>query len=174
MNDYVSICNSSPLQYIDFVFSNFYLEKKLKSDFIFISPTIMPYFEVKGEIAYDECDVGLKNFFEEIDKLLIRSLEIAPNVIFYLQRFNNVEELGSLFGKYFQDFHDSKPIHDSIDIELIYANNLMEGVLIYYGKDLVKVRFRSHILILFFFTFFLVFSIIIFLVFFFLFVFVLE
>ena len=145
MDDYVSICN------LDFVFSNFYLEKKLKSDFIFISPTIIPYFEIKEEIVYDGCDVGLKNFFEEIDKLLIRSLEIAPNVIFYLQRFNNVEELGSLFGKYFQDFHDSKPIHDSIDIELIYANNNMEGVLIYYGKDLVKVRFRSHILILFFF-----------------------
>lgn len=153
MDDYLSFYN------LDFIFSNFYLEKKLKSDFIFISPTIIPYFEVKEKIVYDECDVGLNNFFEEIDKLLIRSLEIAPNVIFYLQKFNNLEELGSLFGKYFQDFHDSKPIHDSIDIELIYANNIMEGVLIYYGKDLVKVRFKSHIFYLFsiiiFFNFFL-------------------
>ncbi len=112
----------------------------MKSDFIFISPSIIPYYEVNDDVVCDMYDVGLINYFEEIDNLLIRSLEIAPNVILFLENFNKIEELGDLFGKYFQDFHDSKPIHDSIDLELLYANNIMEGVLIFYGKDLVKVR----------------------------------
>ena len=115
-----------------------------KIDYIFLSP---PWGgpEYKKDKIY-----SLKKWMNpDIEKIIEKSLKFSKNLIFYLPRNTDVEELANLLNKYDKDEINSLNNTILMDIKYLNSASKIKAILILYGPkfNLIKVKLIREFLI---------------------------
>ena len=128
-------------------FNKDYFELNLdneKIDYVFLSP---PWGgpEYKKDKIY-----SLKKWMNpDVDKIIEKSLKFSKNIIFYLPRNTDLEELGNLLNKY--DKESIHSVNNTILFDVKYLNSAskIKAILILYGVkfNLIKVKLVRESLI---------------------------
>jgi 16S rRNA G966 N2-methylase RsmD len=122
---------------IDFYCMDFLkLEKKIKADYIFLSP---PW----GGIEYKNSrNYSLKKMVTpNISEIIKKSLSVAKNIMFYLPRNIDIQELAELL------YEATESTHIFFDVHLLESANKLKAILLIYGQgyDINSSFDKSHI-----------------------------
>ena len=108
------------------------------SDFIFLSP---PW----GGIEYKKDDnFMLKNWIvPDIEEIIKHSLQLSKNLIFYLPRCTNINELTEYIYKYDQKFIDDNEKNIYLDVQYLMSANKIKAILVLYGEKFNNIQIKD-------------------------------
>lgn len=150
----VNLCKNNSRIYncrenITFVNSDFLKTKEifpdLQTDCVFLSP---PWggMDYKSDESY-----SLKKWVTpDISDIIKISLEISPNLIFYLPRNTNIEELFSIIGKVIVDKIDNKNYTNVKNSEDDYLTNFMEDPTLFAEVHILNSASKVKALLIYF------------------------
>ena len=143
-NKKLSICKNNCEVYncknnIRFIHSDFLkMKNKIKADYIFLSP---PWggTEYKNSTVY-----SIKKFmYPDITDIIRVSLNVANNILFFLPRNLDLDELFDLCSKVKNEIKEDSGNELFFDIQIIKSNNRIKSLLIIFGHN-VKDYFSRH------------------------------
>ena len=116
---------------IEFIHSDFLeMKNKIKADYIFLSP---PW----GGTDYKDSKVySIKKYmYPDINKILNISLNVADNILFFLPRNLDLDELFDLCSNAKNEIEKNSGKELFFDIQIIRSNNRIKALLIIFGHD---------------------------------------
>ena len=121
-------------------YTNDFLKLKLdgeKIDYVFLSP---PWGgpEYKNETVY-----SLKKWITpNIDKIIEKSFKFSKNIIIYLPRNTDLEELGNIIYKYDKEMVESLSGTILFDVKYLNSASKIKGILVLYGPKFNSVKIK--------------------------------
>ena len=140
----LSICRNNCDVYnckdnIKFIHSDFLkMKNKIKADYIFLSP---PW----GGTEYKNSNVySIKKFmYPDITDIIRVSLNVANNILFFLPRNLDLDELFDLCSQVKNEIKEGAGKELFFDIQIIKSNNRIKSLLIIFGHN-IKDYFSRH------------------------------
>ena len=126
---------------IEFIHSDFLeMKNKIKADYIFLSP---PW----GGTEYKDSRVySIKKFmYPDIDKILRVSLNVADNILFFLPRNLDLDELFDLCSNAKNEIEQNSGKNLFFDIQIIKSNNRIKALLIIFGHDVNQIFSKNKL-----------------------------
>ena len=126
---------------IEFIHSDFLeMKNKIKADYIFLSP---PW----GGTEYKDSKVySIKKFmYPDISKILRVSLNIADNILFFLPRNLDLDELFFLCSKAKNEIEKNTGNNLFFDIQVIKSNNRIKALLIIFGHNINQIFSKNKL-----------------------------
>ena len=112
-------------------------KKKEKIDYVFLSP---PWGgpEYKNETVY-----SLKKWITpDIDSIIQKSLSISENIMIYLPRNTDLEELANIIYKYDRDNIESLSNTILFDVKYLNSASKIKGILVLYGPKFNSLKVK--------------------------------
>ena len=115
-----------------------FLSFNQNSDFIFLSP---PW---GGSDYKNDDNFMLKNWIEpDIEEIIKHSLQLSKNLIFYLPRCTNINELTEYIYKYDQKFIDDNEKNIYLDIQYLISAKKVKAILVLYGEKFNNIQIKD-------------------------------
>ena len=124
---------------IEFILSDFLkMKNKIKADYIFLSP---PW----GGTEYKKSEIySIKKFmYPDITEIIRVSLNVADNILFFLPRNLDLDELFDLCSTIKNEIKEGSGKNLFFDIRIIKSNNRIKSLLIIFGHH-IKDYFSKH------------------------------
>ena len=124
---------------IEFILSDFLeMKNKIKADYIFLSP---PW----GGTEYKKSEIySIKKFMHpDITEIIRVSLNVADNILFFLPRNLDLDELFDLCSTIRNEIKEGSGKNLFFDIRIIKSNNRIKSLLIIFGHH-IKDYFSKH------------------------------
>ena len=115
-----------------------FFDFNIKSDYLFLSP---PW---GGEEYKNDEHFSLKKWIHpDIEKIISHSFELSNNLILYLPRNTNINELAELLYKYDKENIDSNYDCLYLDVQYIYSANKIKAMVVLYGDEFNSVTIKE-------------------------------
>ena len=127
---------------IEFIHSDFLeMKNKIKADYIFLSP---PW----GGTEYKDSKIySIKKFmYPEITKILRVSLNVADNILFFLPRNLDLDELFDLCSDAKNEMEKNSGKNLFFDIQIIKSNNRIKALLIIFGHNINHIFSKNKLI----------------------------